>query len=296
MPRPRPGDLLRRTVTDAGTLACVLTCLFVLLVAVLGPLTATESPTAQVGQPFGPPSAAHPLGTDTLGRDVAARVLHGGWMVLGLAVGATALATLAGVLAGVILGLLPRPVAEPLMRAADLLTVFPALLLVLLFATAMPDSDAAVLLAVALASAPFSLRVVRAATRRVAASGYVMAARARGDAWWPVMRYDVLPNIAGTVYADAGIRFVAAVHLTATAGFLGLGQGAPTASWGRMIRENLSGLELNPSAVLAPTLLLMAFAVAVNLLADRAAAGLAGAAGRAGPGAAAIPTARGGRS
>ncbi|MDT0269010.1 ABC transporter permease subunit [Streptomyces sp. DSM 44915] len=248
---------------------CLGLALLVLGLALLGPALAGGSPTARVGVPFAPPGPGLPLGTDFLGRDLTARLLHGGWAVLAPAVGATALATLVGTVGGVWLGLVAERAGELLMRGVDLLAVFPSLLLLLLLAAGAPDSDAAVLLAVALATAPFSLRVVRAATRQVAATGYLLTARARGDGWAGVVRHDVLPNIAGTVLADAGTRFVAAVHLTATAGFLGLGQGAPAANWGRMIRENLAGTTLNPLPVLLPTALLAAFAVAVNLLADR---------------------------
>ncbi|RMI46678.1 ABC transporter permease [Streptomyces triticirhizae] len=257
------------------TWCCAAVCLLVLSVALLGPLLASGSPTEQVGPPLAAPGAGHPLGTDVLGRDVAARVLHGGWVVLVLAVGATTLATLLGAGGGLWLGLAAEHGGEWVMRAVDVLAVFPPLLLMLLLATGAPDSDAAVLVAVGLAATPFSLRVVRAATRRVAATGYVVTARARGDGWPAVVRHDVLPNVAGTVLADAGIRFVAAVHLTATAGFLGLGRGAPSANWGRMIRENLPGAPLNPLPVLVPAALLAAFAVAVNLLADRLAEHLA---------------------
>ncbi|SOD62672.1 peptide/nickel transport system permease protein [Streptomyces zhaozhouensis] len=270
-----PGTGAREAL---GPLAwcCAGVCLLVLAVAVLGPPLAPGSPTEQVGPPFAGPGAGLPLGTDFLGRDLAARLLHGGWVVLALAVGATALATLLGAGGGIWLGLAAGRGGEIVMRAVDLLAVFPPLLLMLLLATGAPAGDLAVLVAVGLAATPFSLRVTRAATRRVAATGYVLTARARGDGWTAVVRYDVLPNIAGTVLADAGIRFVAAVHLTATAGFLGLGRGAPDANWGRMIRENLPGAALNPLPVLLPAALLAAFAVAVNLLADRVAERVAG--------------------
>ncbi|ONK09526.1 ABC transporter permease [Streptomyces sp. MP131-18] len=269
--RPAFSEGRSRDTSGLLTWCCAGVCLLVLAVAFLGPLLATGSPTEQVGPPFAAPGPGHPLGTDFLGRDVATRLLHGGWVVLALSVGATALATLLGAGAGVWLGLTAERGGEMVMRGVDLLAVFPSLLLLMLLATGAPDNDAAVLLAVGLASTPFSLRVVRAATRQVAGTGYVLTARARGDSWPAVVRYDVLPNIAGTVLADAGIRFVAAVHLTATAGFLGLGRGAPNANWGRMIRENLAGTALNPLPVLLPAALLAAFAVAVNLLADRVA-------------------------
>lgn len=240
----------------------------VLGVAVIGPFAAPGSATAQVGIPFAGPDAHHLLGTDALGRDLLARVLHGGWIVVALAAGATVLATAAGVGIGVTAGLAPRRVAGLLLRVTDVVAIVPAILIMLVFAAGFPGDDLAVLAAVALTTVPFSARVNSAATRTVAASGFVEIARGRGDSGWQVLRHDILPNIAGTVLTDAGVRFVAAVHLTATAGFLGLGRGAPAPNWGRMVQENLSGLSLAPLPVLVPALLIAVLAISVNLLAD----------------------------
>ncbi|ROO59755.1 peptide/nickel transport system permease protein [Micromonospora sp. Llam0] len=240
----------------------------VVLVALAGPLLATGSPTAPVGLPFDVPSGTHPAGTDAVGRDVLSRLLHGGRAVVLLAVGATALASLCGSLLGVFAGLVDRRVGELVVRVVDVVAVVPGLLVLLVLAAGFPGSDSAVLVGVALVSLPFSVRVVRAATRQVAVQGFVDTARARGDSRWRIIRHDVVPNIAGTMLAEAGIRFSAAVHLTATAGFLGLGAGPPTPNWGRMVSENASGISLTIWPVLLPALLLVIFTVSVNLLAD----------------------------
>ncbi|MEV1293160.1 ABC transporter permease subunit [Pseudonocardia sp. NPDC049635] len=244
----------------------------VLLVALLGPLVAPSlaagSPTDQVGAPFGAPGPVHPLGTDVLGRDVVARVLTGGASVVGLAAGATVLAGVAGLLLGVTAGTAPRRVGELLVRAVDVLAVVPALLVVLVLATGFPGSPAAVLVAIALVSLPFSVRVNRAAAERINTAGYVETARARGDGWWRLLRHDLLPGIAPTALSETGLRFVAALYLTSTAGFLGLGAGPPAPDWGRMVAENLPGAALSPWPFLVPALLLVVLGVGVNLLVD----------------------------
>jgi len=240
----------------------------VAVVALTGPELATGSPTAPVGLPFDVPSAAHPLGTDAIGRDVLSRVLHGGRTVLLLSAGATLSAGLLGAALGILAGLAGTRAGEIVVRVVDVVAVVPALLVLLVLAAGLPGSDLAVLAGVTLVSLPFSVRVVRAATRSVAVSGFVEVARARGDSRWQVVRHDILPNVAGTVLAETGVRFSAAVHLCATAGFLGLGRGAPAANWGRMVSENAAGLSLNMWPVLVPALLLVVFTVAVNLLAD----------------------------
>lgn len=240
----------------------------VALLAVLGPLLATGSPTQPVGIPYDTPSSAHLLGTDVLGRDVLVRVLHGGYLVVGLAVAATLLATALGVAVGVLSTLVSRRAGELAMRVLDLFVVVPALLLLIVLAAGFPGSDLALLAAVVITTAPFSARVVRAAAQQLSGRGFVEVALARGDGRLRVLRHDILPNIAGPVLADAGLRFVGAVYLTATAGFLGIGRGAPAANWGRMVAENISGAALAVLPFLVPALLLVVFGVAVNLLAD----------------------------
>lgn len=242
--------------------------LVVVLIALCGPMFAPHSPTQQVGVPFSGPLPGHPLGTDVLGRDVLSRVLCGGRAIVFTALAATFLASVVGGVAGVLAGLASRRTGDLVLRVVDALAVLPALLLILVLAAGFPGSDVAVVVAVALATTPFSVRVLRAATSRIAATSYVEMARVRGDGVGAIMRYDVLPNIAGTALTEAGLRLVASLHLTATAGFLGLGRGAPAPNWGRMVNENISGASLAVAPFLVPTLLLVLLSVCVGLLAD----------------------------
>lgn len=239
----------------------------VVLLAMMGPFLA-GSHTAIIGRPFLPPSDAHPLGTDVLGRDVLNRVLAGGRVVVALAFGATVLSTLLGLTVGVLAAMARQRVGELVFRLLDVLTVMPALLVLLVLATGFPGSDLAILAGVALTTAPFSARVVRAASQQVVTRGYVEVALARGDGRLVVLGRDVLPNIVGPVLTDTGLRFGAAVYLTSTAGFLGLGAGAPAANWGRMVDENLPGAALTLWPCLVPAVLLVAFAVTFNQLVD----------------------------
>lgn len=260
----------------AVVLAAAVTAAAIVLIALLGPLLAPGSPTAQVGMPFLEPSAGHPLGTDVLGRDVLTRLLHGGWVVVGLAVGATALATVIGAVVGVLAAMAGRRRGELAVRVLDLIAVMPPLLLLMVLATGFPGSDLAILVAIGVTTAPFSVRVVRAAATEVVGRGYVEAALARGDSRLAVVARDVAPNIAGPVLADVGLRFVAAVYLCSTAGFLGLGRGAPYANWGRMVAENIEGSALTVWPFVAPALVLVLFVVAINVLADALSARISG--------------------
>ncbi|AIV32788.1 ABC transporter permease subunit [Streptomyces sp. MPA0124] len=241
----------------------------ILLLALLGPLAAPHSPTEQLAAPFQQPDGRFLLGTDVLGRDVTSRVLSGGRTIVLTALAGTAAAGAVGVTAGVLAAMASRRLGDLLLRCVDALAVLPALLVVLVLAAGFPGSDTALVAAVALATAPFSTRVLRAAADTVLSSGYVEAALARGDTRRAVLRHDVLPNIAGPALMDTALRLVASLHLTATAGFLGLGPGGAAPDWGRMVSENAPGATLAATPFLAPALLLVLLSVCVGLLAGR---------------------------
>ncbi|AOW90144.1 ABC transporter permease subunit [Streptomyces olivaceus] len=268
-PRRRPGTPARRSARRRPPLLLGAATLLVVLLALLGPLVPPHSPTAQLAAPFQQPDGAFPLGTDVLGRDVASRVLGGGRTIVLTALAGTAAAGAVGMTAGVLAAMVSRRLGDLLVRCVDALAVLPPLLVVLVLAAGFPGSGAAVVAAVALATAPFSTRVLRAAADTVLASGYVEAARARGDTRRAVLRHDVLPNIAGPALVDTALRLVASLHLTATAGFLGLGPGGAAPDWGRMVSENAPGATLAATPFLAPALLLVLLSVCVGLLAGR---------------------------
>lgn len=259
-PSPRPV-----TVIVLGALG-----LLVVVLGLIGPWLTTGSTTATVGVPFSGDGGW--LGTDQVGRDVWVRLLHGGRPVVLVAVAATAVATVLGSGIGLVVGLLPQRVSMAVTWWTDLPVVVPAVLLLLVLGAGFPGSDLTVLVAVVITTVPYSVRIVGAATRALATQGFVELAMARGDRFTSVVRRDVLPNVAGPLVADAGLRFVAAIYLTATAGFLGLGSGGTRPSWGRMINEAAPGVSLNAWALLAPLLCVLALSVSANLVADHAAA------------------------
>ncbi|MDV9175595.1 ABC transporter permease [Streptomyces sp. W16] len=268
------GAALRRRTpkTLSGRIGLVLLVL-VLAVALLGPLCTPYSPDRTVGIPFAGPSAGHPLGLDFLGRDVLSRVLTGGLSVVLYA----GVATLAAYAVGLTVGLLAgysRSWLEPvLMRLTDVLLAFPALVFLLLLATAFGRGITGVVIATALIQLPPIVRIVRSAALEQSLKGYVEAAVARGEGTLSVLGREILPNIARPVAADAGLRFSWSVLLIAGVNFLGLGLQPPAADWGLMVSENRGGIALNPSSMLVAAALLGALTLAINLLGDALAGG-----------------------
>lgn len=246
--------------------------LSVVLLALVGPWLGVGSPDMPVGGPFQPSGRGHLLGTDVLGRDVLARVLVGGRTMVVQACAATLAGSVIGLSIGVWAGTTHRSrPARAVLSLVDGIAAVPALLLLLVLAAGAPGNDLVLTWAIALVSVPFSVRITREQTQKLAASDYAREAQARGDAWLTRIRGDILPGLAPVALAEAGIRFVAATQLAATAGFLGLGSPAPSANWGRMVRENITGLAANPLPVLVPAALVVVVGVGVTAVLDRAA-------------------------
>ncbi|RSM69672.1 ABC transporter permease [Kibdelosporangium aridum] len=236
--------------------------------AVLGPVVAPHSATAPVGPPYALPGDTGLLGTDHLGRDVLSRVLVGAQPVLVTSLLAAALGSSVGVLIGLaaaLVGARRRWAEGVLLRPLDAVAALPPLLMLLLAVTAQPDR-AGIVLAVAVAGAPLSARVIRAVAAPMVSRGHVEAAIARGESTAWLLGRELLPLVAGPVAADLGLRFVMSVYLVTAAGFLGLTAGAP--DWGVLIVEALPGAALQPVALTAPVVLVALLAVSVNLLAD----------------------------
>jgi ABC-type dipeptide/oligopeptide/nickel transport system permease subunit len=263
----RDREALRFLRTPTGVVGASMLVL-VVGIALFGPFFAPYSPDESVGTPFEGPSAAFPLGTDFLGRDVLSRVLWGGRSVLWLAGLATAIAYAAGAFVGLAAGYTRGWLDGLLMRGADVLLAFPALLFILVVVTGAGTSKAVLVATVACVQLPLIARIVRTATLEQSVRGFVEAAEARGDGWLQVLRREILPNIAAPIMADLPLRFTYSIILVASVNFLSLGLQPPDADWGLMISENRDGITLNPYVILVPAALIALLTIAVNLVGD----------------------------
>jgi ABC-type dipeptide/oligopeptide/nickel transport system permease subunit len=257
-----------RFLTGAEGIVGLALLLFILAVALIGPLIAPHSIVTPIGVPGAAPGVGAPLGTDYLGRDVLSRVLHGGWPVLRLSVITTALTYALGLAVGMTAGFCRSFVDPVLMRAVDVFLSFPPLLLLLLLIAGAGSGTGVLIVGIVLVLFPGAARIARTATLEVCTTGYIEAAVSRGERSVAILRREVLPNILPTILADLGVRFSAAVVIAASVNFLGLGAQPPTADWGLMVAENREIILSNPWAVFVPAALLGLLTISVNLLAD----------------------------
>ncbi|MFT4192762.1 MAG: ABC transporter permease [Comamonas sp.] len=182
-------------------------------------------------------SAEHWLGTDQLGRDIYARVVHGARYSLLISTAAMLLATVAGTVLGLLAGLARGALDELITRFLDVVSAFPDLLLALMLISFTGAGTANLIFALGVASVPRFARVVRGQTFVVAESGYVEQARTLGLAPWVLVWRHVLPHAIAQVPILATIGLGSTIIGAAGLSFLGMGPQPPAAEWGLMLAE-----------------------------------------------------------
>jgi peptide/nickel transport system permease protein len=242
--------------------------LFWALAAIVGPALLSRTGATGGGDVFAPISAGHWLGTDYLGRDMLARVIEGARYTVGVAFTATLLASGTGTLLALLAAASGRWIDAGLSRGLDTLTAIPSKMFALLIVAGFGSSVPILVVAAAVIYVPGAYRIARSLAVNINALDYVTVARTRGEGTGYVMLREILPNIAGPMLADLGLRFVYVVLLLASLSFLGLGVQPPNADWGSLVRENILALPDGGASVIAPSLAIATLTIAVNLVID----------------------------
>ncbi len=276
------GGFLRRTFAHPAALAGLALAALALLGALLGPWLTGADPFAvldPVRRALERPSAAHPLGTDALSRDVLARLLFGARISLGIGLAAVAFAALLGVSLGLLSGYVGGRLDAFIMRVADIQLSFPAILIALLIdgvaRVALPrgshDEVVVYVLILAIAASGWVgyARTVRGSTLVERNKEYVQAARVIGRHPLGIMFSHVLPNVLGPVLVLATLQVGAAIITESSLSFLGVGVPPTQPSLGTLIRVGNDFLFSGEWWITVfPGAMLVLIALSVNLLGD----------------------------
>ncbi len=254
-------------------------CLLVLLaaMALAAPLLFPGDPLAIVGRPLTAPFSdpALPLGTDRLGRDVAAGLMHGAQTSLLVGLATALVALTAGALVGTVAGLAGGLVDEALMRVVDAFQIVPGFLLALAFVSVTGASLPVIIFAIALGAWTGPARLVRAEVLTIRERDYVASARVIGMHPAEIALREVLPNALPPVLALTAVIVATAVLVEAALSFLGLGD-PNVVTWGSMIAEGRNVLRTAPHLSIVPGLGLVATVLGVYLLGEGLADAMAG--------------------
>ena len=214
-------------------------------------------------------SAEHLLGTDRFGRDVLSRLLVGAQITLFVGIIAVAISAVIGVPLGITAGMRQGKFLDSLvMRSADLLLAFPALLLAIIAGAVWGPSTLTAMIAIGVAGIPSFARVARSGALQVMSQDFIAAARVSKVSEFQIAYRHVFPNISGLVIVQSSVYFALAILAEAALSYLGLGTAPPAASWGRMLQDAQSLLAVNPTLTLWPGLAIALTVLGFNLLGD----------------------------
>ena len=237
--------------------------------AILAPLLAPYDPLLQdLGSRLRPPSPEHWLGTDSLGRDIASRILYGARISLIIGVVVVASAGVVGTAIGLIAGYAGGLVDEALMRLTEVFLAFPALILAMAIAGALGPSLTNAIIAIAAVTWAVYARLTRGQILSVRQREFVEAARAIGASRVRIVWRHLLPNVLAPLMIQASFDLGSSIIAAAGLSFIGFGAQPPTPEWGVMISEGRNYISTQPWLSLFPGLAILLAVGSFNLLGD----------------------------
>lgn len=262
------GPFLHRLLRNRSFVIGALLVLFVALVAIFAPVLAPDDPMrSNFRVRLAPPSMAHWFGTDHFGRDLLSRVMYGGRASLEIGISVVIATGMVGTTIGAIAGYFRR-LDNLLMRLMDALMAFPAILLAIVISAVLGSSIVNVVIALGIATAPHTARIVRASVLVVREMEYVEAARALGASDLRLLFGHVLINALAPLIVRLTYVFAIAILAEAVLSYIGVGPPPPTPTFGNIIASERDFMETAPWTVIFPGLAIVISVLGLNLLGD----------------------------
>lgn len=264
-------EILRRLFRNKGAVAGLIIAILLVLMAVFADVLYDykgEAIRQNIPERLQSPSVLHPFGTDEMGRDVLARIVHGSRISLTVAFASTFFSLLFGVALGTIAGYYRNKVDNIIMRAMDVLLAIPGTLLAIAVVAALGSSLTNLIIALTLSAVPSFARIARGAVLGVRDNEYIEAARAIGAKNHTIILEHILPNAMAPIIVQGTLNIAHSILITAGLSFLGLGVPAPTPEWGSMLSGGRTFIRDHSYLTLFPGVSIMASILAFNLLGD----------------------------
>jgi peptide/nickel transport system permease protein len=257
---------------DPALLTAGSVLLLLVLLALFGPLVWGKDPLAiNVGASLEAPSWSHPMGTDSIGRDVFARFLGGARISLAVGGVVVLVGALIGGFAGIVAGASGGWIDGLLMRVMDAILAFPPLILAMAVSVGLGSGLETAGLGIMLTTIPYYARLLRSEVLRIRSLPFVEAAHALGARRTRIMLRHIVPHVVSTLLIQAAAVFGYAILTLAALGFVGLGAKVPTPEWGAMITDGLQYFLTGQWWIgVFPGIGLLAAVTAASVIADRA--------------------------
>lgn len=241
-----------------------------IIMAIAAPLIAPYDPFLVSGDIEAAPSAQHLLGTDSIGRDVASRLIYASRVSVVVGFGSVLLSVCIGIVLGLLSGFYGGKTDMVIMRVTDVFMSFPQMMLVMVVVCVVGSGMRNLIIAMGILGWPSVARLVRGRVLSLKKSDYVCAATAMGYSTWRIIFNHLLPNVIDPILVNATFSIANAILTEASLSFLGLGVQPPTASWGNMLTgaQALSVLSYKPWMWVPPGLMIMLNVLSVNFIGD----------------------------
>jgi peptide/nickel transport system permease protein len=247
----------------------VMLAIVVFLVLAADIITPYRTATRQnLSLKLAPPSVEHIFGCDSYGRDIFARVLHGGRTSLSIAVIATIMSCLLGSSLGAVAGYLGKTTDSVIMRSLDIFMSIPDILFTMAVVVALGANFINLLVALMLAFFTNYVRLVRSQVLNLSELEYVEAAKAGGAGSIRIILSHIVPNAMGVIIVNSTLNIAKIIIYESTLSFLGLGMPPPAPEWGLMLAEARQFLRTSPHLLVFPAMAIVISACSVNLIGD----------------------------
>src|SRR5260221_2365956 len=267
--RTQLGMAFERFRQHRLAMAALLVLILLGLPSAFAPIVSPYDPNkTNLFQIFESPSFAHPMGTDSLGRDLATRILFGGRVSLAVGVLAALLAITVGAVVGVVAGFYGGLLDGLSMRLVDVLLSIPRLFFLVLLAVLFGGSVLTIIVVLGVLSWMRTARIVRATVMSLKGREFIEAARAIGAGDMPIMVRPPLPNTLAPIILAATLGVAGAIIAESTLSFLGLGIQKPTSSWGNLLTDATTDMGKAPWTAIFPGLAIFLAVVAINFVGD----------------------------
>ncbi|MEW2379022.1 ABC transporter permease [Micromonospora sp. NPDC047812] len=270
-PKPagrRGGHLLRLMTRDKVGLAGLVIVVLMIAAAALAPLISPYDPTAMSDQRLAPPGGDFPLGADEAGRDLLSRALYGARTSLTVSLIVVTCAGAIGVLLGLLAGFYRGVLDAIITPATDIMFSFPTLLLALAVVAARGPGTENLVLALVIVFIPSFARIVRGTAMSVRREPYVESGQAVGLSNTRLILKYILPNSVAPIAVQFTTSIAYAILIEASLGYLGLGVQPPQPSWGSMLSNGKSFMEMSIWPSVVPGVCIMIAVLGFNLLGD----------------------------
>lgn len=266
---PTGDSLLKQLWQDPLGRAGFLGILFILLLALFAPIIARYD-VAQINSKarLAAPSGTYWFGTDNFGRDIFSRIVYGAQVSLLVGVISVSIAAGIGYLFGLAAGFFEGKVESTIMMLMDIIFAFPSILLALLIVAVLGTSIVNTMIAIGIVNIPVFARTVRASVKAVKGTDYIANARSVGLKNSVILFRHITPNSLAPFTVQATLALSSAILTEATMSFLGLGIQPPNPSWGSMLSEARTYMEMAPWMVVFPALFIIFTILSFNILGD----------------------------